>query len=185
MTLVEIIVATAVFSLFVGLVSELIGSYRKAYDNLETAQPSLRSLAHGLESLKRELTSVQVIYAPTSRQLKAGFSPGTEQSGPLFYSYLAPSGETKMVTLSFEPKTQQVIRTELALPDDADAPLTPEKLLVVRRKPITQAKNFFLQAKNFGHHTLLVIRLDPVIDNRLPMQTQLRLPNAALAKGSH
>ena len=165
MTLVEILVAMAVLALFTTMVAEIVVSYRRAYHEMEVAQPSLRSEAHALEALQRDLGSMTKLYSPSVENLKEGYRPVWGENEPVTFILLDSDGDERLVSVAYDPSTESLLRTERH----------PQTLMDSHRQSLGRCRGLWVQATHHGYSWLVKLRLDSPLEKRLPLQTAVRL----------
>lgn len=176
LTLVEVLVTTVVLGLFLSLMAGVVVAYRRAYNQLDVAQPGMRSVANGLEVITRELAGMERLYSPEVKVLKTGYAPMSGE--PLAFRYRKPDGTEGICSLSYDASREMVVRREHRLPEkdeELDLSSGPERSL-------GHARGLWVQLEHKGYVSLVTVRLEAPVDGRLPLQTRIRLRSSAFVE---
>lgn len=163
MTLVELLISMAVLALFLGIVTKVIGSYLRAYRDLDSSLPAVRSSAHCLESLDRLFSAAQRIYSPGLACLRRGYRPVLGKSAALKLAFLDRTGHLRLASVVEDPRLHAIVCSEAVGGKHERMVLGP-------------ASGLWLQVRHHARTLLLVVRLQPTVAHRLPFQTMVRLP---------
>ncbi len=137
MTLVEILIAMAIFSLFLYALCNCVVVGYHSY-TIGTREASLfRSASIGMDLMARELRQCKGIYFPDSAILSAGYFPVKNSSAPLVIKRYEPSASALLpVAFTLDTSTHRV---ERLIYDPAFEPASPSTWSVTERRVIAES----------------------------------------------
>lgn len=168
-TLPELLITMAVFSLLLMMSGTVVTRYYHAYRLMDSSLPSERSLAHNLDFLMRELSKAQIVYEPSSKLLKDGFVPSWSEgeTHQLLRLKLVDSNKKQtFCTLGYSQKDEGLLLLEYPVEDEK---LGEPRKQILKTGPLT------LRAVPTGRQTLFHLSLAPTASGKLPIQTAITL----------
>ena len=174
MTIPELLITMAVFSLLLSISATVVTGYYNAYRFMDTSLPSERSQAHNLEFLMRYLSTVRTVYMPSSSDLKNGFSPNWTEGddNKLFrFKRVDDNGKETLCALGYYAKETGLLLTEYPVAQEQGE----------AREQVLKTGPIALRTVQVGHETLFQIRLSSLTPHRRPIQTTITLKNLLFA----
>lgn len=167
MTVVELLVACAMWTLILGLVISSVVTYFRAYREMATRTPNAGSLAHGLDVICQRVRSAQTLVAPDPRLLEAGYRPVWGQNLPLVLAHSTPSG-LKLSGFAYDPRRKVVRCLEYTSAFDPQAayPGQPGEYTI-----LGEAAGLSVWLEREGKAHFLRLRME---DPPLPWETRVR-----------
>ena len=175
LTLIEVLVTCAVLSLFLTVASKTLLSYKDAFSKVESSQPAMKGLAHGMEAVKREIFSCYSVLLPAQRKTALGWEPSWQEATPFLFRRWNSNGASELVGMAFDKKLDALVIRNYEEPDPK-AKFELEKLVVTNTRTITNTSGLWLKLERNSRATMVSLKLESPVEKRLPLQTLVRIP---------
>jgi len=172
MTVVELLVSSAVMGFLVTLVAVALLGCMRVWKAAEMRGPVFRSAAFGMESITRSLRGAVAIYSPEVEELEAGYRPLWGKRAPLVVA-IAAGPQRGTVGFTYDAQSHRVHRVDYPRSDSPQNfwPTSgPQKGLT-----ICEAGGLLVVLRREGNARFLMVSLESDAF-LLPLQSMIRLP---------